>query len=562
MIFMDVDTALSEVPVNLVPLTDDTDFKSIESAVAYNASGMSLYWHFVTSAGSYTATAVTPTTAGTYDWTHQQQGMYTIEIPASGGASINNDTEGYGWFTGVATGVLPWRGPTICFRASAINDSLCDTNTTGLLAPTTAGRTLDVSAGGEAGVDWANVGSPSTTVNLSSTTIKTATDVETDTADIQSRLPAALVSGRIDASVGAMAANVLTATAINTGAITAAKFAAGAIDAAAVASDAWQEMIETCFTYNATADYAGATAGSLVKEIADNAGGSSLTAADIADAVWDELISGHAISGSTGEALSAAGGAGDPWITSLPGSYTSGQAGYIVGTYIDAAISSRAAASVLGAAVGASISADIAAVKTQTAAIETDTQDIQSKIGTPSDLGGGATLGANNADMAGATFSGTTDSLEALRNRGDSAWITATGFSTHSAADVWSSGTRTLTGDVTIADGYITAAKIGTGALTASKFASGAIDAAALATDAAQEIRDSVWAKTFSELTTDPGATPVAADAVMLGFMSIRNKHETDSGGGTDKIFNSAGTAILTATITDAASVFTKAKYA
>lgn len=60
------------------------------------------------------------------------------------------------------------------------------------LKPTTAGRTLDVSSGGEAGVDWANVGSPTTTLNLSGTTVKTATDVETDTADIQSRLPAAL----------------------------------------------------------------------------------------------------------------------------------------------------------------------------------------------------------------------------------------------------------------------------------------------------------------------------------------------------------------------------------
>lgn len=56
------------------------------------------------------------------------------------------------------------------------------------LVPTTAGRTLDVSAGGEAGVDWANVGSPTTVVGLSGTTVKTATDVEADTQDIQSTL--------------------------------------------------------------------------------------------------------------------------------------------------------------------------------------------------------------------------------------------------------------------------------------------------------------------------------------------------------------------------------------
>ena len=39
------------------------------------------------------------------------------------------------------------------------------------LKPTTAGRTLDVSAGGEAGLDWANIGSPATAQNLSGTNI-------------------------------------------------------------------------------------------------------------------------------------------------------------------------------------------------------------------------------------------------------------------------------------------------------------------------------------------------------------------------------------------------------
>ena len=67
------------------------------------------------------------------------------------------------------------------------------------------------------------------------------------------------------------------------------------------------------------------------------------TAAANADAVWDEILSGHVVSGSAGEALAAAGAAGDPWITALPGSYTAGQAGYIVGTFIDAAVSTRLA---------------------------------------------------------------------------------------------------------------------------------------------------------------------------------------------------------------------------
>lgn len=49
------------------------------------------------------------------------------------------------------------------------------------------------------------------------------------------------------------------------------------------------------------------------------------------------------------------------------------------------------------------------------------------------------------------TFDQTTDSLEALRDRGDAAWITATGFSTHSAADVWGVATRVLTAGTNIA---------------------------------------------------------------------------------------------------------------
>jgi hypothetical protein len=46
-----------------------------------------------------------------------------------------------------------------------------------------------------------------------------ATAIQADTDDIQTRLPAALVSGRMDASVGAMASNVITAAALATDAV-------------------------------------------------------------------------------------------------------------------------------------------------------------------------------------------------------------------------------------------------------------------------------------------------------------------------------------------------------
>ena len=40
-------------------------------------------------------------------------------------------------------------------------------------------------------------------------------------------------------------------------------------------------------------------------------------------------------------------------------------------------------------------------------------------------------------EIKGVTWASGTDTLEAIRDRGDSAWITATGFSTHTAASVW-----------------------------------------------------------------------------------------------------------------------------
>ncbi len=126
MIWLDVDAALAEVPVNCLPLISDSDFVTVDETIAYNESGMDLYWHFVTTAGVTTVTSVTPTTSGVYDWAHQDHGMYTIEIPDTGGGSINNDREGFGYFTGVCDAVLPWRGPTIGFRAAGLNDKLCN----------------------------------------------------------------------------------------------------------------------------------------------------------------------------------------------------------------------------------------------------------------------------------------------------------------------------------------------------------------------------------------------------------------------------------------------------
>lgn len=57
----------------------------------------------------------------------------------------------------------------------------------------------------------------------------------------------------------------------------------------------------------------------------------------------------------------------------------------------------------------------------------------------------GTDIPARFTGIEGAGFLTASDSLEAIRNQGDAAWLTAIGFSTHSAADVWLVGTRELT---------------------------------------------------------------------------------------------------------------------
>lgn len=215
MIYLDVDTAVT-VPVNVMPLIDDTDFKTREVSVTYDAAGMDLVWNFVTSAGVITQTAVTPTTGGDYDWTHVGDGMYKIELPASGGVSANNDTEGYGYFSGVATGVLPWRGPTVCFRASGTNDLLCDnaySATRGL-----SGTALpDAAADGAGGLPISDGGGLDLDAILADTNA-----VQTDLAD----------GGRVDLLIDAIkvVTDALGATAATRLALSAGQMIPGTVD--------------------------------------------------------------------------------------------------------------------------------------------------------------------------------------------------------------------------------------------------------------------------------------------------------------------------------------------
>lgn len=201
-------------------------------------------------------------------------------------------------------------------------------------------------------------------------TTQTAGDIMADTNDIQARLPAALVSGRMDSSVGAMAANVLTATAINADALTAAKFAADVTTEiqtglATAAELAKVPKSDGTVVWNATAAaqlqseandalvaYDPPTGAELVSEInavqADIAALNNPSAAVIADAVWDEDATGHQTQGTFGQAI------GDPVADT--------------NTIFKATVTDAA---------GATVGVDVVAVKAETAAIVADTNELQ-----------------------------------------------------------------------------------------------------------------------------------------------------------------------------------------
>ena len=129
-----------------------------------------------------------------------------------------------------------------------------------------------------------------------------------------------------------IADDLITAASINTDAIGSDALAASGLNE--IADAVWDESVS-----------AHSTAGST-GEALDAAAASGASAASIADAVWDESLSPHLTAGSAGDALNSAGGsATDPWSTTLPGSYNSGEAGWIVGNRLDAKVSSMSGSS-------------------------------------------------------------------------------------------------------------------------------------------------------------------------------------------------------------------------
>lgn len=207
--------------------------------------------------------------------------------------------------------------------------------------------TLAIDSGGLASANTTKV----------SGTAQTAGDLQALLANLQSRIPAALVGGRIDSSVGAMATDVITSGAVATSAVTEIQSGLSTLTQANIrtalgmASADMDTQLATIYSYIAS-QVATVTAKTNNLPAAPAAVGDIPTAAQNADAVWDEAIAPHIAAGTTANSLNAAGSSGDPWATTVPGAYGAGSAGKILGDYLDATVSSRASGSAVATLQG------------------------------------------------------------------------------------------------------------------------------------------------------------------------------------------------------------------
>ncbi len=168
---------------------------------------------------------------------------------------------------------------------------------TACLKPTTSGRTLDVSSGGEAGIDFANIGSPTTTVNLSGTTISTSQVVASVTGAVGSVTGSVgSVTGAVGSVTGNVGGNVVGSVASVTNRVTAN-------------TDQWNGVSVTGMplptaSYTAPLDAAGTRAAvGLATANLDTQLDALPTAGENADAVWDEAYSGHTTAGTFGKLM-------------------------------------------------------------------------------------------------------------------------------------------------------------------------------------------------------------------------------------------------------------------
>lgn len=176
MILLKQSTASQEVPLGY--FLDSTDGNTEETALSIANTDIKLWLNGATTLANKNSGGAT----------HISNGIYYAVLDATDTATL---------------------GPLViyCHPTGAL------ATRTECLVVTSAAYDVLTAATGDA---FARLGAPAgASVSADVAAVKTQTAaIEVDTQDLQGRTPAALVSGRMDASVGAMAANTLTASAL------------------------------------------------------------------------------------------------------------------------------------------------------------------------------------------------------------------------------------------------------------------------------------------------------------------------------------------------------------
>lgn len=336
-------------------------------------------------------------------------------------------------------------------------------------------------------------------------------------------------AGEINTNAGAIAL-VDAVTLVN-------GLAANVITAAATAADFGTEV--------GTAVWATAT---RVLTAATNISG------PIADQVWEEALADHSgTAGSTAEALNAAGSAGDPWVTALPGAYGAGSAGFILGTNLNATVSSRASQTSVDT-IDDFLDSEIAAILADTNELQLDWANggrLDLLIDAILDDTGTSGVVVNAAGLA-------TDAVQEIRNA-----ITGGAYALDTDAngrvrivDGTAAGELdTSAGHVTLADGSLVTAKLGTFALAKTTNITGFNDLSAAAVNA--ELVDCLNVDTYAE----PGQGAPAATASLVAkighlYKAARNK-KTQTATTFSLFADDATTVDTKSTVSDDGTTFT-----
>lgn len=266
--------------------------------------------------------------------------IYTTPASFSGfvtptGAAVGSVTGAVGSVTGNVGGNVTGSIGSLATQAKADVNAEADTALSdyGALKPTTAGRTLDVTATGEAGIDWGNIGSPTTSQTLSGTTVGTATTLTNAPSDssgvttLLSRLTATRAGYLDNLSGGAVAlasklkryiqllarkdSAIATDASTELGEINEnVSSGAGAYANTTDAQEALRDRGDAAWTTAtgfSTLDASGVrSAVGLASANLDTQLDAIPTAAEITDSVWDETQSGHTTAGTFGKYLDAA----------------------------------------------------------------------------------------------------------------------------------------------------------------------------------------------------------------------------------------------------------------